>query len=127
MEGLGADEVIGSTATDFAEAVCDVDVVLGTLGGRHRAALARGAPPGRPPGHRRRRRRYRTDRRRGGGRAVQRHRGRPDPFGLRGLVELVERGQLRVHVRTTFPVERVADAHRLLGAGHLRGKLVLTV
>ncbi len=51
----------------------------------------------------------------------------PDPVALRGLAELVERGELRVHVEKTFPFERVADAHRLLDAGHLRGKLVLTV
>jgi NADPH:quinone reductase-like Zn-dependent oxidoreductase len=30
-------------------------------------------------------------------------------------------------VQETFPFERVADAHRLLDAGHLQGKLVLTV
>ncbi len=34
---------------------------------------------------------------------------------------------LRVHVQETFPFERVADAHRLLEGGHLRGKVVLTV
>lgn len=48
----------------------------------------------------------------------------PDPVALRGLVE---RGQLRVHVQEVFPFERVADAHRRLDAGHLRGKLVSTV
>lgn len=51
----------------------------------------------------------------------------PDPVALRGLVNLVERGQLRVHVQEVFPFERVADAHRRLDAGHLRGKLVSTV
>jgi NADPH:quinone reductase-like Zn-dependent oxidoreductase len=51
----------------------------------------------------------------------------PDPVALRGLVELVEQGRLRVHVQETFPFERVADAHRLLDEGHLQGKLVLTV
>ncbi|MFJ9120164.1 zinc-binding dehydrogenase [Streptomyces sp. NPDC102394] len=51
----------------------------------------------------------------------------PDPVALRGLVDLVEQGRLRVHVQETFPFEHVADAHRLLGGGHLPGKLVLTV
>ncbi len=51
----------------------------------------------------------------------------PDPVALRGLVDLVERGELRVHVQEVFPFDRIADAHRLLDAGHLRGKLVLTV
>jgi NADPH:quinone reductase-like Zn-dependent oxidoreductase len=39
----------------------------------------------------------------------------------------VEQGRLRVHVQETFPFERVADAHRLLESGHLKGKLVLSV
>jgi len=51
----------------------------------------------------------------------------PDPVALRGLVALVEPDRLRVHVQETFPFERVVDAHRLLGGGHLHGKLVLTV
>ncbi|MDJ1134346.1 zinc-binding dehydrogenase [Streptomyces iconiensis] len=51
----------------------------------------------------------------------------PDPVALRGLVDLVEEGRLGVHVQETFPFERVADAHRLLDGGHLRGKLVLTL
>jgi len=51
----------------------------------------------------------------------------PDPVALRGLVELVEQGRLRVHVQETFPFDRIADAHRLLERGHLRGKVVLTV
>ncbi|WP_429727776.1 zinc-binding dehydrogenase [Amycolatopsis thermalba] len=36
-------------------------------------------------------------------------------------------GELRVHVQEVFPFDRIADAHRLLDAGHLQGKLVLTV
>lgn len=51
----------------------------------------------------------------------------PDLVALQGLVDLVERGQLRVHVQETFPFDRVVDAHRRLDAGHLQGKLVLTV
>src|SRR3954454_24768564 len=51
----------------------------------------------------------------------------PDPVALRGLVELVEQDRLRAHVQETFPFDRVTDAHRLLDAGHLQGKLVLTV
>lgn len=51
----------------------------------------------------------------------------PDPVALRGLVDLVEQGRLRVHVQETFPFERVADAHRLLDSGHVQGKLVLTI
>jgi NADPH:quinone reductase len=37
----------------------------------------------------------------------------------------VEAGQLRPRVAEVFPVERAADAHRLLEAGGVRGRLVL--
>ncbi|MFD5431446.1 NADP-dependent oxidoreductase [Kitasatospora sp. NPDC127067] len=56
--------------------------------------------------------------------------------GLRGertagrlaeLVELWEAGGLRLEVAESFPIERVAQAHKLVGAGHVRGKVVLTM
>ena len=40
---------------------------------------------------------------------------------------LVEAGQLRPVVSSVFPLEQVADAHRLLEAGHVQGKLVLAI
>lgn len=43
------------------------------------------------------------------------------------LVEAVAAGTLRVFVERTFPLDQAADAHRLLKAGHVTGKLVLTV
>nr|WP_237773265.1 zinc-binding dehydrogenase [Streptomyces luteocolor] len=32
-----------------------------------------------------------------------------------------------MHLRATFPLERAADAHRLIATRHGRGKVVLTV
>ncbi|CAL9285989.1 NADP-dependent oxidoreductase [Streptomyces sp. SudanB182_2057] len=128
VEGLGADDVIDYTAVDFAEAVRDVDVVLDTIGGD---TVERSLEVLRPGGHLVTAvaeedpglvAAYEAAGMRFSGIAVD-----PDPIALRGLVELVEEGRLRVHVRETFPFERVADAHRLLDAGHLQGKLVLTV
>ncbi|WP_225843135.1 NADP-dependent oxidoreductase [Streptomyces albus] len=128
VEGLGADEVIDYTAADFAEAVGDVDLVLDTIGGE---TAARSLGVLRPGGHLVTATAeddpeliaaYEAAGMRFSGIAVD-----PDPVALRGLVELVEEGRLRVHVQETFPFERVADAHRLLDGGHLRGKLVLTV
>jgi NADPH:quinone reductase-like Zn-dependent oxidoreductase len=128
VEALGADQVIDHREVDFAEAVTDVDVVLDTLGGdtvrRSLAVLRRGghlvtATSEDDP-----------ELVAAAGAAGLRFSGiavDPDPVGLRGLVDLVERGALRVHVDRVFPFERVADAHRILEAGHLRGKLVLTV
>ncbi|WP_037767954.1 NADP-dependent oxidoreductase [Streptomyces sp. FXJ7.023] len=127
-EECGADEVIDYTAVDFTEAARDIDVVLDTIGGdtaeRSLAVL-------RPGGHlvtavaeddARLVARYEASGMRFSGIAVD-----PDPVALHGLVDLVEQGRLRVHVQETFPFERVADAHRLLDAGHLRGKLVLSL
>ena len=51
----------------------------------------------------------------------------PDRIGLRGLTDLVEAGKLRVHVEQTFPLEQVAKAHELVEAGHVTGKVVLTM
>lgn len=41
------------------------------------------------------------------------------------LIDLVERGALRVPVARTLPLEQVADAHRLVRDGHAGGKVVL--
>ncbi|WP_030903886.1 NADP-dependent oxidoreductase [Streptomyces sp. NRRL F-5126] len=128
VEGCGADEVIDYTAVDFAESVRDVDLVLDTIGGD---TAERSLGVLRPGGHlvtavaeedAALAARYAAAGLRFSGIGVE-----PDPVALRGLVDLVEQGRLRVHVQETFPFERVADAHRLLDGGHLRGKLVLTL
>ncbi|MFF0967078.1 NADP-dependent oxidoreductase [Streptomyces sp. NPDC003703] len=128
VEGIGADEVIDYTAVDFTEAVRDVDVVLDTIGGD---TVERSLGVLRPGGHLVTAvaeedtaliARYEAAGLRFSGIGVD-----PDPVALRGLVDLVEQGRLRVHVQETFPFERVVDAHRLLDGGHLQGKLVLTV
>jgi enoyl reductase len=43
------------------------------------------------------------------------------------LIDLYRQGKLRVTVHETFPLEAVADAHREVETGHVRGKVVLTV
>jgi len=50
---------------------------------------------------------------------------RPDVFHLEEIAELVEDGDVRIHIEQAFPLAQAADAHRLLEAGHVRGKLVL--
>ncbi|MFD4481665.1 NADP-dependent oxidoreductase [Streptomyces sp. NPDC058471] len=128
VEGFGADEVIDYTAVDFAEAVRNIDVVLDTIGGD---AVERSLEVLRPGGHlvtavaegdSKLIAKYEAAGMRFSGIAVD-----PDPVALRGLVELVEQGRIRVHVQESFLFERVADAHRLLEGGHLQGKLVLTL
>ncbi|SEF32742.1 NADPH:quinone reductase [Amycolatopsis pretoriensis] len=128
VEGLGADEVIDYTAVDFTEVTGDVDVVLDTLGGD---TAERSLEVLRPGGHLVTAvaeedtvliAKFEAAGRRFSGIAVD-----PDPVALRGLAGLVDRGELRVHVQETFPFDRIADAHRLIERGHLRGKVVLTV
>lgn len=128
VEGFGADEVIDYTAVDFTEAVSDIDVVFDTIGGD---TVERSLEVLRAGGHlvtavaeedTELVAKFEAAGMHFSGIAVD-----PDPVALRGLVELVEQGKLRVHVQETFPFERVADAHRLLEGGHLLGKLVLTV
>jgi NADPH:quinone reductase-like Zn-dependent oxidoreductase len=52
---------------------------------------------------------------------------RPDAAGLNYLGELADSGALRVEVEREYPLAQAADAHRHSQAGHVRGKLVLTV
>ncbi|MEV2275912.1 NADP-dependent oxidoreductase [Nocardiopsis sp. NPDC049922] len=46
---------------------------------------------------------------------------------LREIVELYERGALRVHVSRAFPLEEAAEAHRVSELRRTRGKLALIV
>ncbi|MEC7377996.1 MAG: NADP-dependent oxidoreductase [Pseudomonadota bacterium] len=50
---------------------------------------------------------------------------RPDVFHLDEIAELIEDGDVRVHIEKAFPLEDVAQAHEMLEGGHVRGKLVL--
>jgi NADPH:quinone reductase-like Zn-dependent oxidoreductase len=52
---------------------------------------------------------------------------RPDAHDLEELGRMADAGQLRVPIAKAFPLERTADAHRLLAGGHVRGKVVVTV
>ncbi|WP_037687763.1 zinc-binding dehydrogenase, partial [Streptomyces durhamensis] len=51
----------------------------------------------------------------------------PDPAGLEALTELVEAGRLRVHLQEVFPLEKLSEAHEVLAAGGVQGKLAITV
>ena len=50
-----------------------------------------------------------------------------DPGPLRAIAAELAAGRLRSVVSEVLPLERAADAHRLLEAGHRQGKLVLQV
>lgn len=127
VRGLGADEMIDYQATDFATAVSDVDVVLDTVGGDYPARSLRTL-------------------RRGGvlvgllplpaevvaeaaerGIRAQVMLCEADRAGMNALAALVTRGQLRPVIAGTFPLADAADAHALGDAGHVAGKIVLTM
>lgn len=46
---------------------------------------------------------------------------------LAEIGDLIEAGRFSLPVAQTFPLEEVAEAHRVSEAGHVRGKLVLLV
>ncbi|GGE66906.1 quinone oxidoreductase [Streptosporangium jomthongense] len=50
---------------------------------------------------------------------------RPDVFHLDEIAELIEDGDVKVHIEQAFALDQVAQAHQLLEGGHVRGKLVL--
>ncbi|MDI9246513.1 NADP-dependent oxidoreductase [Marinobacter sp. CHS3-4] len=50
---------------------------------------------------------------------------RPDVFHLEEIAELIEDGDVRIHVDQAFALDQVQAAHKLLEGGHVRGKLVL--
>ncbi|MFI0943213.1 zinc-binding dehydrogenase [Streptomyces sp. NPDC021020] len=47
--------------------------------------------------------------------------------GLEELAALVAAGRLAVHVQQAFPLERLSEAHALLAAGGVPGKLAISV
>ena len=61
------------------------------------------------------------------GRRVQHVVRPPDGATLARLTALVDAGQLRPVISARYPLERVADAHRAIEAGHTFGKLVIDV
>ena len=52
---------------------------------------------------------------------------RPDQHDLEELGRMADAGQLRVPIAKAFPLDQIADAHRLVAGGHVRGKVVVTL
>lgn len=112
--GLGAEDVVDYTRDDVVSTVRrwhpqGVDVVLDTVGGEAQAVG--------------------LDALKTGGRLVSLDKVFVEPSveQLRSLAALVERGRLRPHVSTIYPLEQAAQAQRESQAGHVRGKLVLAL
>ncbi|NJQ07097.1 NAD(P)-dependent alcohol dehydrogenase [Streptomyces lonarensis] len=132
LTGLGADEVVDRRRHGPAD-LGEFDVVLDTVGTEHRAYRRLLAPGGRMVAialdygrlpaaagyllvsavHGRRRVRFFS--------------GAPDTALLVRAAQLAEQGVLRPVVDTVHPLAAVADAHRALESGGVRGKHVLRV
>ena len=46
---------------------------------------------------------------------------------IQAMKTLVDRGQLRPLIDSTFPLEKIADAHRKIEAGGIKGKIVIKI
>lgn len=125
LRELGADEVVDYRARPFEEAVSDIDLVVDTVAGdvlpRSWAVLK---PDGRmttsvPP----------TQSLAYGDREAKFSIGKPDTDGtnLDLLGDLAAQGRVKPRLQQVFPFERAADALALSRAGHVRGKLALTL
>ncbi|WHX50207.1 zinc-binding dehydrogenase [Paenibacillus woosongensis] len=54
-------------------------------------------------------------------------RGERSAARLAELVELHSKGKLHIHIRQTFPLDQIGDAHRVIETRRGRGKIVLTL
>jgi NADPH:quinone reductase-like Zn-dependent oxidoreductase len=130
LRELGADELFDYSTGAFEDAISDVDVVLDTVGGdypaRSLATLKPGgiliclAMPMDPP---------ESVRLAAAERGVRTS--TPlveiDRLALTRVTELVEQGELRPHIDSTFPLVDAAAAHERGESGRTTGKIVLTV
>ncbi|GLX96745.1 NADP-dependent oxidoreductase [Herbidospora sp. NBRC 101105] len=128
VRGLGADEVIDHTRTDFSSAAGDVDIVVDTIGGEYGPRSLRIL--------------------REGGLVVSlaspdeaglsvhaRALGfrstfmivEADQAGMREIAALVDSGRLTPEIHTVLPLEQAARAHEIGETGRTTGKIVLTV
>ncbi|MFE3956338.1 NADP-dependent oxidoreductase [Nocardia sp. NPDC059091] len=119
LRGLGVDELIDYTATDFTTAVSAVDIVFDLVGGDYAASSLRVLTPhGRmidaqgeePLDDPRYHRLWFT----------------PSGADLRAVADLVAAGQLRAEIDRVMSLADAAEAHKLSESGRVRGKIVLT-
>ena len=126
--GLGAGEVIDYRARPFEKQVAGVDAVFDTVGGdTFTRSYGVVKPDGWVVGTVIPMTDDLTEQARHAGINATWIAVSPSRPQLEALSALAEAGQLTPHVSQTFPLERVADAHRAQETGRTVGKIVLTV
>jgi NADPH:quinone reductase-like Zn-dependent oxidoreductase len=128
LDALGVDEAIDYTTSDVSEVVKDVDVVVQMFGGEQALQTMACLRPGGvmvnsqgawTPGMGLRAAEL-------GVRATA-FLVEPDVAGLENLSELIQAGDLRVHVDRELPLAAALEAHELMATARTSGKVVLTI
>jgi NADPH:quinone reductase-like Zn-dependent oxidoreductase len=131
LRELGAAETVDHTTTRFEDVVAEVDTVIDLVGDfqdhtgpRSLDVLRPGGllvnvPSGSWPT-------LMDDAARAGVRATT-YRMVPDAATLAVIGRLINSGDVRVTVQEVFPLDRIADAQRLVEDGHVRGKVVVQI
>lgn len=130
VRSLGAERFIDYTREDFADGRETWDVIIDTAGtapfARSRRALAKGGRLGivlgtlgdmlSAPWHS-----LTSGRKVSGGGAPER------AEDVRHLAQLAAEGRCRAVIDSTYPLERIVDAHRRVDSGHKRGSVVVII
>ncbi|MFI9504487.1 NADP-dependent oxidoreductase [Nocardia sp. NPDC052566] len=128
VTGLGADEVIDYTTTDIAATVRDIDIVIQMFGGEPALrALETLRPGGILVNAQAAFTRGMYKRAAQLGVRASAFLVEPDRAELEAIAELVANKQLTAHIDAVFPLERAAEAHRLIRQERTTGKIVLSV
>ncbi|MFD7336803.1 NADP-dependent oxidoreductase [Streptomyces violascens] len=128
VRGLGADEVIDYTRTDFTTAARAIDVVIDTIGGDYGPRSLRTLRPGgivvslASPAEA-----HLAAEARALGLRSTFMITEADQAGMKEIASLAGSGLLRVRVDTVLPLEQAAKAHEIGETGRTTGKIVLTV
>ncbi|WP_406505412.1 NADP-dependent oxidoreductase [Streptomyces sp. NBC_00212] len=128
VRGLGADEVIDYTRTDFTTAARAIDVVIDTIGGDYGPRSLRTLRPGgiivslASPAEA-----HLAAEARALGLRSTFMITEADQAGMKEIASLAGSGLLRVRIDTVLPLEQAAKAHEIGETGRTTGKIVLTV
>jgi NADPH:quinone reductase-like Zn-dependent oxidoreductase len=125
VRGQGADEVIDYRSERFEERLHDIDLVFDLIGGETQERSWEVLKDGgalistlkMPSEQRARERRIHAES----------YVARPNASELDEIGRLIDEDRVHPHLHEVYPLEEVAEAHRVLESGHVRGKIVLKV